>query len=46
MLPGLTPSRVFREKGLTKEEILERMRMFNAHNPKLEEMVNKIFEGG
>jgi len=39
-------ARVFKEKGLTKGEILERMRIFNAHNPKLEEMVNKIFEEG
>ena len=38
-------ARVFKEKGLTKEEILERMKIFNAHNPKVEEMVNKIFEG-
>ncbi len=38
-------ARVFKEKGLTKEEILERMKIFNAHNPKLEEMVNRIFEG-
>ena len=38
-------ARTFREKGLTKEEIIERMKIFNAHNPKLEEMVNKIFEG-
>jgi sulfhydrogenase subunit delta len=38
-------ARVFKEKGLTKEDILERMKIFNAHNPKLEEMVNKIFEG-
>ena len=39
-------ARVFREKGLTKEEILERMRIFNAHNPRLEEMIDKIFEEG
>lgn len=39
-------ARMFREKGLTKEEILERMRIFNAHNPKLEEMIDKIFEEG
>ncbi|WP_297069989.1 NADPH-dependent hydrogenase/sulfhydrogenase 1 subunit delta [Thermococcus sp.] len=38
-------ARTFREKGLTREEIIERMKIFNAHNPKLEEMVNKIFEG-
>ncbi|NJE55297.1 NADPH-dependent hydrogenase/sulfhydrogenase 1 subunit delta [Thermococcus sp. 21S9] len=38
-------ARVFKEKGLTKEEILERMKIFNAHNEKLEEMVEKIFEG-
>ena len=38
-------ARTFREKGLTKEEILQRMKIFNAHNPKLEEMVNRIFEG-
>ena len=38
-------ARVFKEKGLTKEEILERMKIFNAHNQKLEEMVNRIFEG-
>jgi len=36
----------FKKKGLTKEEILERMKIFNAHNPKLEEMVNKIFGEG
>ena len=39
-------AKTFKEKGLTKEEILERMRIFNAHNPKLEEMVEKIFEEG
>ena len=39
-------ARTFREKGLTKEEILERMRIFNAHNPRLEEMIDKIFEEG
>ncbi|AHL22063.1 NADPH-dependent hydrogenase/sulfhydrogenase 1 subunit delta [Thermococcus nautili] len=38
-------ARVFKEKGLTKEEILERMKIFNAHNEKLEEMVEKIFGG-
>ncbi|MBP1911353.1 NADPH-dependent hydrogenase/sulfhydrogenase 1 subunit delta [Thermococcus stetteri] len=38
-------AKTFREKGLTKEEILERMKMFNAHNPKLEEMVEKVFQG-
>jgi len=38
-------ARVFRKKGLTKEEILERMKIFNAHNPKLEEMVSRVFEG-
>ncbi|ALM74622.1 NADPH-dependent hydrogenase/sulfhydrogenase 1 subunit delta [Thermococcus barophilus] len=39
---GLT----LRKKNFTKDEILDRMRIFNAHNPKLEEMVNKIFEEG
>jgi len=38
-------ARAFKEKGLTKEEILERMKIFNAHNPKLEEMVEKVFGG-
>ena len=38
-------AKTFKEKGYTKEEILERMKIFNAHNPKLEEMVGKIFEG-
>ena len=38
-------AKTFREKGLTKEEILERMKIFNAHNPKLEEMVEKVFQG-
>jgi sulfhydrogenase subunit delta len=37
-------AKTFREKGLTKEEILQRMKIFNAHNPKLEEMVEKIFQ--
>ncbi len=37
-------AKTFREKGLTKEEILERMKIFNAHNPKLEEMVEKVFQ--
>ncbi len=39
-------AKTFKEKGLTKMEILERMRIFNAHNQKLEEMVDKIFEEG
>lgn len=39
-------AREFKKKGFTKEEILDRMKIFNAHNPKLEEMVNKIFEEG
>jgi len=38
-------ARVLREKGLTREEILERMKIFNAHNEELEEMVEKIFGG-
>jgi len=39
-------AREFKKKGLKKEEILQRMRIFNAHNPKLEEMINKVFEEG
>ncbi len=40
-------ARTFREKGgLTKEEILQRMKIFNGHNPRLEEMVEKVFQGG
>ncbi len=39
-------ARTLKEKGFTKEEIIERMKIFNAHNPKLEEMVGKIFEEG
>ncbi|ASI98494.1 NADPH-dependent hydrogenase/sulfhydrogenase 1 subunit delta [Thermococcus celer] len=38
-------ARTFREKGLTKEEILQRMKIFNGHNPRLEEMVEKVFQG-
>ncbi len=38
-------ARTFKEKGISKEEILQRMKMFNAHNLKLEEMVEKIFQG-
>ncbi|NHJ85261.1 MAG: sulfhydrogenase 1 subunit delta [Asgard group archaeon] len=35
----------FKEKGFTKEYIRNRMAIFGAHHPKLDEMIDKIFKG-
>ncbi|ASJ10787.1 sulfhydrogenase 1 subunit delta [Thermococcus sp. P6] len=36
-------AQTLKEKGLTKEEIIERMKIFNGHNPRIEEMVGSMF---